>query len=70
MPELSRERLERYLTALFHAPVTVTSLTSPRESKASGAVKRNGVRHPVMVEFIAGASPRTAVFETTSPGPL
>ena len=26
MPELSKERLERYLTTLFHAPVTVTAL--------------------------------------------
>ena len=55
MPELSRERLERYLTTLFHAPVTVTALASLRESKASGAAKEYGYGHPVKVEFIVGA---------------
>ncbi len=70
MPELSKERLGRYLTALFHAPVTITALVSLRESKASGAAKEYGYGHPVKVEFIVGASPRTAVLETTSPGPF
>jgi hypothetical protein len=70
MPELSRERLERYLATLFHTPVTVTALTSLRESKASGAAKEYGYGHPVKVEFIVGASRRTAVLETTSPGPF
>ena len=46
MPELSRERLERYLTTLFHAPVTVTALIPLRESKASGAAKAVRVRPP------------------------
>ncbi|MBS1244997.1 MAG: hypothetical protein H6R41_1534, partial [Deltaproteobacteria bacterium] len=70
MPELSRERLERYLTTLFRSPVTVTGLTSLHESKASGAAKEYGYGHPVKVEFIVGASRRTAVLETTSPGPF
>ncbi|MBP2676411.1 MAG: hypothetical protein H6Q84_3251, partial [Deltaproteobacteria bacterium] len=51
MPELSRERLERYLTTLFRSPVTVTGLTSLHESKASGAAKEYGYGHPVKVEF-------------------
>ena len=70
MPELSKERLERYLAALFHAPVAVTALTSLRESRASGAAKEYGYGHPVKVEFIVGASLRAAVLETTSPGPF
>jgi len=70
MPELSRERLERYLTALFHAPVAVTALVPLRESKASGAAKEYGYGHPVKVEFIVGSSRRAAVLETTSPGPF
>ncbi len=70
MPELSKERLERYLTTLFHAPVTITALTSLRESKASGAAKEYGYGHPVKVEFIVGAERRAAVLETTSPGPF
>ena len=70
MPELSKERLERYLTTLFHAPVTVSALTSLRESKASGAAKEYGYGHPVKIEFTVGASQRAAVLETTSPGPF
>ena len=70
MPELSRERLERYLTTLFHSPVAVTALVPLRESKASGAAKEYGYGHPVKVEFIVGAERRTAVLETTSPGPF
>ncbi|HLO10521.1 MAG TPA: hypothetical protein VK303_07570, partial [Desulfobacteria bacterium] len=70
MPELSKERLERYLTALFHAPVTITALVSLRESKASGAAKEYGYGHPVKVEFIVGTERRAAVLETTSAGPF
>ena len=70
MPELSRERLERYLAALFHAPVAVTALVPLRESKASGAAKEYGYGHPVKIEFTVGVSPRAAVLETTSPGPF
>ena len=60
MPELSRERLERYLATLFHAPVAVTALVPLRESKASGAAKEYGYGHPVKVEFIVGAERRVA----------
>jgi hypothetical protein len=55
MPELTKERLERYLTTLFHAPVAVTALIPLRESKASGAAKEYGYGHPVKVEFTVGA---------------
>src|SRR5659263_301349 len=70
MPELTKERLERYLTTLFHAPVTVTALVSLHESKASGAAKEYGYGHPVKVEFTVGAEHHAAVLETTSPGPF
>src|SRR5512135_1402081 len=70
MAGLSKERLERYLTTLFRAPVTVTALTSLRESKASGAAKEYGYGHPVKVEFTVRGVPRAAVLETTSPGPF
>jgi hypothetical protein len=70
MAELSKERLERYLSTLFRAPVAVTDLVPLRESKASGAAKEYGYGHPVKVEFTVGATPRTAVLETTSPGPF
>src|SRR3990172_2768241 len=70
MPELTKERLERYLTTLFHAPVAVTALIPLRESKASGAAKEYGYGHPLKVEYIVGSSLRAAVLETTSPGPF
>ena len=46
MPELTKERLERYLTTLFHAPVAVTALIPLRESKASGRGQGVRVRPP------------------------
>jgi len=70
MPELSKERLERYLTALFHAQAAVTALIPLRESKASGAAKEYGYGHPVKVEFTVRGERRAAVLETTSPGPF
>ena len=70
MPELSTQRLERYLAGLFGAPARVIALTALREAKASGAAKEFGYGHPVKVEFTVGGSPRTAVLETTSPGPF
>lgn len=70
MPELSRERLERYLAALFGAPATVDALVLLRESRSSGAAKEFGYGHPVKVEFTVGGAHRSAVLETTSPGPF
>lgn len=70
MPELSKERLERYLAGLFHAPVAVTALVPLRESKASGAAKEYGYGHPVKVDFTVGGKRRSAVLETTSAGPF
>jgi len=70
VPELSKERLSRYLTARFGAPATVTALFPLRESKASGAAKEYGYGHPVKVEFEISGECRAAVLETTSPGPF
>jgi len=70
MPELSKERLERYLTALFGDPVEVTALIGLRETKAAGAAKEYGYGHPVKVEFTVRGERRAAVLETTSPGPF
>jgi hypothetical protein len=70
LPELSTQRLERYLAALFGSDVRVTSLSALRESKASGAAKEFGYGHPVKVEFTVHGERRSAVLETTSPGPF
>jgi hypothetical protein len=70
MRELSKERVERYLTALFGATVAVTSLLPLRESGASGAAKEYGYGHPVKVEFAVDGVRRSAVLETTGAGPF
>ncbi len=70
MAELSKERLERYLSALFHAPATVTAMTSLRESTASGAAKQYGYGKPVKIEFTVDGKPHAAVLGTASPGPF
>ena len=70
MPEIARERLERYLSGLFRMPVAVTARLPLRESKASGAAKEYGYGHPLKVEFTVGGERYAAVLETTSPGPF
>src|SRR3989339_420509 len=70
MPEITRERLERYLSGLFRMPVAVTARIPLRESKASGAAKEYGYGHPLKVEFTVGGERYAAVLETTSPGPF
>ncbi len=70
MPELSTQRLERYLSALFGAQASVVALTPLAESKAAGAAKEYGYGHPVKVEFTVRGERRAAVLETTSPGPF
>ncbi len=70
MPELTSERLERYLAARFGGEVRVTGIAPLGESTASGAAKEYGYGHPVKVGFTIRGAPRTAVLETTSPGPF
>ncbi|MBP2674642.1 MAG: hypothetical protein H6Q84_1482 [Deltaproteobacteria bacterium] len=70
MPLLRMESLERYLAGRFGEDVRVKAILPLGESAASGAAKGYGYGHPVKVEFTAGGSPRSAVLETTSPGPF
>jgi hypothetical protein len=70
LPELTRERLERYLAERFGGEVRVTGIIPLGEGTASGAAKGYGYGHPVKVEFTVRGEPRAAVLETTSPGPF
>jgi hypothetical protein len=70
LPELTRERLERYLAARFGEEVRVTGILPLGEGTASGAAKEYGYGHPVKVEFAVRGESRAAVLETTSPGPF
>ena len=69
MPELTVERMERYLAERFGAGVRVTGIVPLGEAAATGAAKEYGYGHPVKVEFTVGGESRAAVLETTSPGP-
>jgi hypothetical protein len=70
LPELTRQRLERYLAARFGEPARVTGILPLGEAAASGAAKEYGYGHPVKIEFTVAGVPRAAVLETTSPGPF
>jgi hypothetical protein len=70
VPLLRMEALERYLACRFGGDARVKAILPLGESAASGAAKEYGYGHPVKIEFTVGGNPRTAVLETTSPGPF
>ncbi|MBI5905269.1 MAG: phosphotransferase [Deltaproteobacteria bacterium] len=70
MNGLRQERLERYLAERFHGEARVTAIVPLREGAASGASKGYGYGHPARIEFTVDGRRRTAVLETTSPGPF
>lgn len=70
MPDLSRENLEPYLSALLGTPAHVLRLSPLGENIKTGAIKGYGYGTPVLVEYEAGGIRRKAVLETVSPGPF
>jgi len=70
MPDLSREKLEPYLSGILGTPVQVLRLSMLGERISAGAVKEYGYGTPVLVEYVAGGLHRKAVLETISPGPF
>lgn len=70
MPDLSRENLEPYLSAVLGTPVRLLRLAPLGEKVRAGAVKEYGYGIPVLVEYRAGGESRKAVLETLSPGPF
>lgn len=70
MPELSRENLDPYLSAVLGAPARVLRLALLGEKLQTGAIKGYGYGMPVLVEYEAGGQIRKAVVETLSPGPF
>jgi len=69
MPDLSRENLEPYLSALLNKPVRVLRLSLLGEKTTAGAVKGFGYGMPVLIEYEADGQRMKSVLETLSPGP-
>src|SRR3972149_7776275 len=69
MPDLSRENLEPYLSALLMNPVRVLRLSLLGEKIEAGAIKGYGYGMPVLVEYEVDGQRRKSVLETLSPGP-
>jgi len=71
MPELTRETMERYLSEVFEAPVSVLRMTPLGETAVTESIKTYGYGKPVRIDYqIAGGSTGSAVFHTMSPSPF
>ncbi len=70
MPDLSREKLESYLSTLLGMSARVMALSPLGEKIPTGAFKEYGYGTPVLVEYEAAGRRRKAVLETISPGPF
>lgn len=69
--ELSRENLERYLSARFAEPVSVVSMEPVGKPASAASGKFYGYGVPLRVDFrLAGGGVRSAVLHTMGPGPF
>jgi streptomycin 6-kinase len=69
VPDLTRERLEPYLSGILGRRVRIVAFSRLGEGARVGAVKEYGYGTPVLVEYEADGVPGRVVVETTSPGP-
>lgn len=71
-PELTREKLERYLTSVFRREVTVTGFERLGETAARRSIKTYGYGTPVRIDYRLAGDPamRSAVFHTSKPSPF
>lgn len=71
MPELGREMMERYLSEVFKAPVSIIRMVPLGETTAADSIKTYGYGKPVRIDYqIAGGAAASAVFHTMSPSPF
>ena len=71
MAELTRQTMERYLSQIFQAPVTVVSMTPLGETTVTDSIKSYGYGKPVRIDYqIAGGKSGSVVFHTMSPSPF
>src|SRR5512146_41887 len=69
MPDLSRENLEPYLSAVLGNPGRILRLSVLGETVDTGAIKGYGYGMPVLVEYEGNGMRKKSVLETLSPGP-
>jgi hypothetical protein len=71
MVELSRQAMERYLTEVFKAPVSVVRMVPLGENSGTESIKNYGYGKPVRIEYqIRGGESGSLVFHTMSPSPF
>jgi hypothetical protein len=71
MGELSRQAIERYLTEVFKAPVSVLRMAPLSGDPGTESIKTYGYGKPVRIDYqIAGSGCRSVVFHTMSPSPF
>jgi hypothetical protein len=70
LPDLTREKVQRYLHRVFDAPATVLDMVMLGDHDAKD-VKGHGYGVPLRVDFqISGHNRQTAVLHTMTPGPF
>jgi hypothetical protein len=71
MAELTRQTMERYLSQIFQAPVSVVSMTPLGETTVTESIKTYGYGKPVRIDYqIDGGNSGRVVFHTMSPSPF
>ena len=72
MPKLTREVLERYLTAVFGRSISVVEIVPLGETVQPKSIKTYGYGTPVRIDYqVAGETDRrSAVFHTARPSPF
>ena len=71
MAELRRELMERYLSEVFKAPVSVIRMVPLGESTGTDSIKTYGYGKPVRIDYqVAGGASGSVVFHTMSPSPF
>jgi hypothetical protein len=71
MVELGRQVMERYLSEVFKAAVSVIRMVPLGESRGTDSIKTYGYGKPVRIDYqIAGGAGGSVVFHTMSPSPF
>jgi hypothetical protein len=70
MTEFTKGQIERYLSSVFHAPVSLLGVTALGKSDADTADKGYGYGNPLRLDFQVNGGRRKAVLHTMSRGPF
>jgi hypothetical protein len=71
MAELGRQMMERYLTEVFKAPVSVLKMVPLGENTGTESIKSYGYGKPVRIDYqVVGGNSGSVVFHTMSASPF